>query len=163
MRPATSVLAKLPRDLATLATDRRLSLHDGRFDEVVVDTRGQSMTIVIDCGDLQVGYRRLTLVFEEASIVPDDLQLLAAAVGAEFRANHWTQSRTVTEVLGQTSGQCRTAGSSFDFGCGPSIGSKFGSPVFSSERSRCPPGGRREPDESPVVPGDIRERFAITP
>lgn len=104
MRSEAGVVAKLPADLAALATDRRLSLHDGRFHEVIVDTSGQSVTIAIDCGDLQVGYRRLTLSFEGASIVPDDLRLLAAAVGAEFRANHWSRGRTVTEVLGQQVG-----------------------------------------------------------
>jgi hypothetical protein len=92
----------LPPDLAALTTDPRRSLHDGRFHEFVVDTRKKAITIAIDCGDLQVGYRRLTLSFEGASIVPDDLQRLAAAVGAEFRANHWHRGRTVTEVLDST-------------------------------------------------------------
>jgi hypothetical protein len=89
----------LPPNLAALMTDPRLSLHDGRFHEFTVDTRSSAITIAIDCGDLQVGYRRLTLSFEGASIVPNDLRLLADAVGAQYRPNHWHQGRTVTEVL----------------------------------------------------------------
>jgi hypothetical protein len=92
--------ARLPRDLAALATDPRFALDDGRFHEVAVDTTAHAVTIVIDCGDLQVGYRRLSLSFDEATIVPNNLQRLADAVGAEFRVNHWHQRRTVTEIQG---------------------------------------------------------------
>ena len=52
----------------------------------------------IDAGDLQVGYRRLTLRFADAAIVGENLQLLAEAVGASFRANHWHGRREVTEI-----------------------------------------------------------------
>jgi hypothetical protein len=88
----------LPSDLAALATDPRFALHDGRFHQVTVDTTVQTVTMVIDCGDLQVGYRRLSLSFDHATIVPDNLQRLADAIGAEFRANHWHRGRTVTEI-----------------------------------------------------------------
>jgi hypothetical protein len=104
MRSNAGVVTSLPPDLAALATDPRLSLQDGRFREFTVDAHDRAITIAIDCGNLQVGYRRLTLSFEGASIVPDDLQRMAAAVGAEFRANHWDQGRTVTEVLEHTVG-----------------------------------------------------------
>jgi hypothetical protein len=99
MRSAPGTTPTLPPDLAALATDPRLSLHDGRFHEFTVDTRSSVITIAIDCGDLQVGYRRLTLTFEGASIVPDDLRLVADAVGAQYRPNHWHHGRTVTEIL----------------------------------------------------------------
>jgi len=92
---------RLPPDLAALAADPHFALHDGRFHEVTVDTAAQTVIMAIDCGDLQVGYRRLSLWFKEATVVPDDLQRLAEAVGAEFRANHWHQRRTVTEIRGQ--------------------------------------------------------------
>jgi hypothetical protein len=91
----------LPRDLAALATNPHFDLHDGRFHEVVVDTAAQAVIMAIECGDLQVGYRRVSLSFNEATVVPDDLQRLADAVGAEFRANHWHQGRTVTEIRRQ--------------------------------------------------------------
>lgn len=96
-----SLDARLPRDLAALATDPRFALKDGRFHEVAVDTIRQAVTMVINCGDLQVGYRRLSLSFVAATIVPDDLSRLADAVGAEFRANHWHLGRTVTEIRRQ--------------------------------------------------------------
>jgi len=96
-----SVDPRLPPDLAALATDPHFALHDGRFHEVTVDTAAQTVIMAIDCGDLQVGYRRLSLWFKGARVVPDDLQHLAEAVGAEFRANHWHQRRTVTEIRRQ--------------------------------------------------------------
>lgn len=99
MPPQPSLDPGLPRDLARLATDPLLDLHDGRFQEVTVDTAAQAVMMVINSGSLQVGYRRLTLTFDQATVVPDNLQLLAEAVGAEFRANHWHQRRAVTEIL----------------------------------------------------------------
>jgi hypothetical protein len=104
MPSKSSPAAKLPRDLAALATDPRFDLHDGRFHEVTVDTRAQAVTMVINCGDLQVGYRRLTLSFDRATVVPDDLSRLADAVSAEFRANHWHTGRTVSEIQRQEVG-----------------------------------------------------------
>jgi hypothetical protein len=83
-----------------LTTDPRLNLHDGRFREVEVDRAAGAITMVIDAGDLQTGYRRLTLRFAEAGIVDGNLQLLAEAVGASFRPNHWHRSRGVTEIRG---------------------------------------------------------------
>jgi hypothetical protein len=96
-----SLDTRLPHDLASLATDPRFALKDGRFHEVAVNTTTSAVTMMIDCGDLQVGYRQLSLAFDGATVVPDDLERLAAAVGAEFRANHWHQRRTVTEIRKQ--------------------------------------------------------------
>lgn len=95
------IAPKLPATVAALASDPRFALHDGRFHEVVVDPDNHHVTIAIDCGDLNVGYRRVTLVFDGAAIVPDDLHLLGEAVGAQFRANHWHADPAVTEVLDQ--------------------------------------------------------------
>ena len=90
--------ATLPADLTALVTDPRLSLAGGRFHEFVVNVSAQTVKMVVDSGDVTVGYRRLTLTFHGATIEPDDLSRLADAVGAEFRANHWHQRRTVTEI-----------------------------------------------------------------
>jgi hypothetical protein len=60
--------ARVPRDLAALGTDPRFDLHDARFHEVTLDTTAQAMTMTLDCGDLVVGYRRLTLTFDEARV-----------------------------------------------------------------------------------------------
>jgi len=94
------IAAKLPRDLAMLSSDPRLDLKDGRFREVIVDRAAETVVMTIDCGDLQHGYRRLTLHFLGATVVPDNLALLADAIGAEFRSNHW-HSRTSSEVRAQ--------------------------------------------------------------
>lgn len=92
------IVLQLPPTLAAVATDPRFDLHDGRFREVTVDRQAQEIVMVIDCGNLEVGYRRLTLRFDCAAVVPDNLQLLAEAIGAEFRSNHWHQRRSVTEI-----------------------------------------------------------------
>jgi hypothetical protein len=89
---------RLPTDLMALTTDPRLNLHDGRFREVIVAPNEMKVAMVIDGGDLEFGYRRVTLQFEGATVVPDNVQLLAEAVGAEFHPNHWHKERQVTEV-----------------------------------------------------------------
>jgi hypothetical protein len=92
------IAPRLPANLVDLATDPRMDLHDGRFRKVQVDRTARAVALVIDCGNLQVGYRRLHLRFDAANVVPDNSQLLAEAIGAEFRANHWHQRRSVTEI-----------------------------------------------------------------
>ncbi len=94
-----SIASRLLPDLLALATEPRLNLHDARFKEVRVDRDAAEVEVTIECGDVQVGYRLITLDFGSASIVPDNLYLLAAAVGAEFRSNHWHRGRAVTEIL----------------------------------------------------------------
>jgi hypothetical protein len=53
-------------------------------------------------------------------------------------------------------------GSLFDFGCGPSIGSRSSSLGSPLSRFRCPPEGMPEPDGSRcfVIPSDIGGHFA---
>jgi hypothetical protein len=94
----SEIVPQLPAALAALATDPRLDLHDGRFREVTVDREAQEIVMVIDCGNVQVGYRRLTLQFDRAAVVPENLYLQAAAIGAEFRSDHWHQGAWVTEI-----------------------------------------------------------------
>jgi hypothetical protein len=94
----TAIAPRLPQDLARLAKDPRFDLDGGRFHEVHVDRRGGVVILSIDCGNLQVGYRRLTIRFDDAAIVPDDLQLVAYAIGAEFTPNHWHDGTTVTDI-----------------------------------------------------------------
>jgi hypothetical protein len=93
-----TIAPELPKSLVLLATDPRHHLHDGRFQEVVVNATAQRIAMSIDCGDLQVGYRRLHLQFGGATFAPDDLQRHAAAIGAEFRPNQWNRRRSVTEI-----------------------------------------------------------------
>jgi hypothetical protein len=71
--------------LLAIATDARYFLHDGRFDEVNIDPGVGRVLLVINVGDLQVGYRQVRLEFEGAAIVPGDFQRLSSAIRAEFR------------------------------------------------------------------------------
>ena len=92
------ITPRLPIELTALATDPHFDLSDGQFREVTVDRQARKVSLAIDCGNLQVGYRRLTLRFVDAAIDPENLLLLGKAVGAEFRTDHWSTSRTVTEI-----------------------------------------------------------------
>jgi hypothetical protein len=89
---------RLPTALMALATDPRFDLRDGRFRDFRIDRNATSIEMAIDCGNRQVGYRRLTLRFDQAAVIPDNLQLLAEAIGAEFRPNHWHKELSVTEI-----------------------------------------------------------------
>jgi hypothetical protein len=61
-----------------------------------VDLDQATIDMVIDCGDLQLGYRRLDLRFVDARIKPDDMQSLEYAVTAEFHPDAWP---SVTEIV----------------------------------------------------------------
>lgn len=89
---------RLPDSVRALAQDPRFDLHDAHIVDMTADLARQIVTMVVEAGDVQVGYRRLSLVFEEAAIVPGNLQLLAYAVGAEFRSNHWNSGRSATVI-----------------------------------------------------------------
>lgn len=95
------IAADLPPDLARLGLEPELNLHDARFERVEIDRARSTATIVVNAGDLQVGYRRITMEFTGASIVPDNLQRLGYAILAEFRPSHWSPYRSVTEIRAQ--------------------------------------------------------------
>ena len=95
------IASDLPPDLARLALEPELNLHDARFERVEIDLRNSTVIIVVNAGDLQVGYRRITMTFTGASIVPDNLRKLAYAIRAEFRPSHWSRYRSVTEIHDQ--------------------------------------------------------------
>jgi hypothetical protein len=86
-------------DLARLALEPELNLHDARFERVEVDPDNRTVTIIVVTGHLQVGYRRLTMAFTGASIVPENLQLLGFAIRAEFRPAPRSRDLTFTEIL----------------------------------------------------------------
>ena len=93
-----NIAPRLPRVIRALATDPALDLHDGRFELVDVDLEAGRVTMLIGAGILDVGYRQLSLRFDEATVVPENLHLLAEAIGASFRPNHWRRGRGVTEI-----------------------------------------------------------------
>jgi hypothetical protein len=95
------VLPRLPHELARLASEPALHLHDARFELVEIDLKAATITIVVNAGDLLVGYRRITLSFSGAKVLPDDVQRLAYAVTATFGPTHWQSGRGVTEILDQ--------------------------------------------------------------
>lgn len=94
------IAPSLPPDLVRLALEPELNLHDARFERVEIDLDNSIASIVVNAGDLQVGYRRITMTFTGATVVPD-LQRLGYAVLAEFRPSHWSRYRFVTEIRAQ--------------------------------------------------------------
>lgn len=88
-------------DLGPVMGDPRFTLRGGRFKEVRIDVAAQRVLIIVNVGDLQVGYRRLRLRFDDARVVPDDYQRLSAAIRAEFKSDHWHRGRAITEVEDQ--------------------------------------------------------------
>src|SRR6476620_3677038 len=113
--------ASLPPGFAALATEPRLNLHDVVIQSVDVDDEAERITMLVAAGDLQVGYRDVTLRFGGATLVPDNLQLLAYALGARYATDHWGEATTVIR-LRRLMFYPGTA-SSFDYGSGPSTSS----------------------------------------
>lgn len=95
------IASALPPDLVRLAMEPEFNLHDARFERVEIDLSNSTVTIVVNAGDLQVGYRRITMTFSGAHVVPDNLQRLSYAVLAEFRPSRWSRYRSVTEIRAQ--------------------------------------------------------------
>jgi len=87
--------AGLPRSLAALALEPRLNLHDAAIRSIDVDDAAHTVTMRVVAGDLQVGYRDLILVFRGATLAPDNLQLLAFALGARYQTDHWGEVTTI--------------------------------------------------------------------
>jgi hypothetical protein len=96
-----AIVPLIPPDLARLALSDELNLHDARFERVEVDPDSRTVTMIVVTGHLQVGYRRVTMVFTGASIVPENLQLLGFAIRAEFRPAPRSRHLTITEILAQ--------------------------------------------------------------
>ncbi len=83
----TVFLTNQQRAVRTLATDPGFVLKDGLVNSMVVNLALKRVDLVVSVGSLSVGYRRLSIHFENATVQPDDLRLLADAIGATFRAN----------------------------------------------------------------------------
>lgn len=92
------IAPSLSPDLARLALDDGLNLHDARFHHVEIDLDRRVVSIAVSAGD---NYRRITMVFDDATVVPDNLMQLGYAVAAEFRPMHRRQRRAVTVILAQ--------------------------------------------------------------
>ncbi|MEX2546311.1 MAG: hypothetical protein WD830_00820 [Chloroflexota bacterium] len=84
-----AIASRLPRDLARLATDTSIGLHDGHIEEIVVERGSREVLLVVARDDVHI-----ILEFQDATIVSDDLQRLAYAVGAQFQSDHWGEATT---------------------------------------------------------------------
>ena len=89
---------QLPAEVLALAREERFDLHDGRFVELDINVPAETVRIVVDASTPEGEWHRLSLLFEGASVVPDNLQRLGFAVRAEFRPTRWSRYRTTTII-----------------------------------------------------------------
>lgn len=89
-----SIASRLPPDLAALATAPHLNLHDATLREVSVEPEAGEVMIDATLFD----DRRLALRFHGAAVIPDEVQTLAYAVGAEYHTEHWGTAVTVVRA-----------------------------------------------------------------
>ncbi len=62
--------------IMSFGTSRRLSLHDGLLDHLLITTATRSICLSLAIGDLQVGYAILQLSYRGAEVVCPDPKLL---------------------------------------------------------------------------------------
>lgn len=93
-RHVEAIASSLPTSLAEFATEPRLNLHDADIRQVEIDETAGNVTIVVNTGNVELGYRELTLRFTDARIVPDNVQALAYAVGARYQTADWGDTNT---------------------------------------------------------------------
>ena len=88
------IKSSLPPALARFASEASLNLHDAEIHHIDVLRAEATVTIVANVGDLEVGYRQLRLVFTDAALAPDNLQLLAYAINTRYHSDHWGDATT---------------------------------------------------------------------
>jgi hypothetical protein len=76
----------LPPEIVDLARNARFDLHDAQFVEVAVDVPAETVRLVADAATPEGEWHRLSLFFEGASVLPENFQKIAFALGAEYRA-----------------------------------------------------------------------------
>ena len=76
----------VPSEIIDLARDPRFDLHEAHFVEVDVDVPAATVRLVTDAVTPDGEWHRLSLSFEGASVVPENFQKIAFALGAEYRA-----------------------------------------------------------------------------
>jgi hypothetical protein len=75
-RHIESLLPRLPASVVEL--EKQVSLHDGLVRRVVVDLPARQLTMELRCGDLQVGYRDVDLIYSGVEFATLDLTELAS-------------------------------------------------------------------------------------
>jgi hypothetical protein len=68
------ISAALPKQLRRFS--REVNVHDGLFRQVVLRPRQASLTIKLRCGDLQVGYQDVDIIFGGVVLPPQDRRQL---------------------------------------------------------------------------------------
>lgn len=69
-----SLMDALPKDIAELT---RINLHDGLIRRVTVDNEAHLLSLVLRCGDLQVGYFDVDLHYSGITLTTQQLQVLS--------------------------------------------------------------------------------------
>jgi hypothetical protein len=96
MAHVASIEPRLPRDLARLATDPGLNLHDWQIVSMSVAPTEGRVQMVVQAGD---GQRRLDCRFGGARILPEDYPRLAMAIETKYRASAWGDRRDLTTIM----------------------------------------------------------------
>jgi hypothetical protein len=86
----TAIASQLPKDLAALATEERLNLHDARFEEVRWDREAAKIDMRVVVGAL-----RLDLHFGDAAFTTEDIQKIEFAVEAVFGESPWVTQTAI--------------------------------------------------------------------
>ena len=68
------IVPRLSDPVRRLATE--VNVHDGLIRRIQFDPSSKTLCLELRCGDLQVGYFDLDLVYGEATLTPDDLDRL---------------------------------------------------------------------------------------
>lgn len=89
------LVERLPPDLATLATDPTLNLHDASIHTMDVDLARRTLDVVVFLySGKTVTMRCSDVSFLGADGAEDDLQSIAYAIGATYVADSWGTTRT---------------------------------------------------------------------
>jgi hypothetical protein len=92
------IWARLPPEARALFTDPLLQLDGGAIREFAISSDRRRIRLELAVGNEGVGYRVLQLRMLDARIRPDNLYLLAEAIGAVFGPNHWHPRRGFTVI-----------------------------------------------------------------
>ena len=89
------LVERLPPDLATLATDPELNMHDASVHTLHVDLAAGALDMVVYLYNGKALTCRFSgVTFRGADGSEDDLQSIACAIGATYVTEHWGTTRT---------------------------------------------------------------------
>jgi hypothetical protein len=89
------LVERLPRDLAMLATDPTLNLHDASIHTMDVDLARRTLEMVVFLySGTAVTMHCTDVSFLGTDGAEDDLKSIGYAIGATYAADHWGPTRT---------------------------------------------------------------------